>query len=79
MLIKLEKRKEPSQTMLYATPVIAVLLTMIVGGLLFTIIGHNGFNAVWEIFIRWFSYHVQKDEVVVLIAYNGKRCDLKWL
>lgn len=51
MLIKLEKRKEPSQTMLYATPVIAVLLTMVIGGLLFTIIGHNGFEAVWEIFI----------------------------
>ena len=51
MLIELEKRKEPSQTMLYLTPVIAVLATMIVGGILFTLIGHNGFAAVKEIFI----------------------------
>ena len=51
MLIELEPRKEPSRVMLYLTPVIAVLATMIAGGILFTLIGHNGFGAVREIFI----------------------------
>ncbi|MGI9353504.1 MAG: ABC transporter permease [Rhizobiaceae bacterium] len=51
MLIELEPRKEPSRVMLYLTPVIAVLATMVAGGILFTLIGHNGFGAVREIFI----------------------------
>lgn len=51
MLIELEKRLEPSRWMLYLTPIIAVVLTMIVGALLFTLIGYNGFAAVWKIFI----------------------------
>ena len=37
MLIELTKRKEPSRQMLYMTPVIAVLLTMITGGIIFTL------------------------------------------
>ncbi len=51
MLINLEPRKEPSRTMLYMTPVIAVLLTMVTGGIIFTLIGFDGFSAVREIFI----------------------------
>lgn len=52
MLIELRKRKEPSRQMLYLTPVIAVVLTMVTGGIIFTLLGYNGAGAVWEIFIK---------------------------
>jgi general nucleoside transport system permease protein len=51
MLFELEKRKEPSRSMVYLTPLIAVVLTMIVGALVFSILGYDGPGAVWEIFI----------------------------
>src|SRR6185312_15568408 len=37
--------------MLYATPVGAVVLTMIVGAIIFSIIGYNGLGAVYQVFI----------------------------
>jgi len=49
--LKFEKRAEPSRFMLYATPVGAVLLTMLVGAIIFTAIGYNGFGAVYQVFI----------------------------
>ena len=52
MLIELEKRREPSSSMVYLTPVLAVLLTMVVGAVIFSILGFNGVAAVWEIFIQ---------------------------
>jgi ABC-type uncharacterized transport system permease subunit len=51
MLIELVPRKEPSRSMLYLTPVIAVLLTMIVGAIIFSLLGYDGLGAVKEIFI----------------------------
>lgn len=51
MLINLERRPEPSRLMLYLTPLIAVVLTMIAGAVIFSVIGYNGFAAVREIFI----------------------------
>ena len=38
--------------MVYLTPVIAVVLTMVVGALVFSVIGYNGVGAVWEIFVE---------------------------
>ena len=38
--------------MVYLTPVLAVLLTMVVGAVIFSILGFNGVAAVWEIFIQ---------------------------
>ncbi len=51
MLIELEKRKEPSRTMLYLTPVLAVIATMVAGAIIFTLIGHDGLGAVRKIFL----------------------------
>jgi general nucleoside transport system permease protein len=51
MRFKLEKRPEPSRFMLYATPIGAVLLTMIVGALIFSVIGYNGLGAVYQVFL----------------------------
>ncbi len=51
MLINLERRPEPSRPMLYLTPLIAVVLTMVAGAIIFSVIGYNGLAAVREIFI----------------------------
>jgi ABC-type uncharacterized transport system permease subunit len=51
MRLKLEKRPAPSRFMLYATPVGSVLLTMIVGAIIFSLIGYNGANAVYQVFV----------------------------
>ena len=51
MRLKLEKRAEPSRLMLYATPVAAVLITMIVGAIIFSAIGYNGLAAVYQVFV----------------------------
>ena len=51
MPFRLEKRAEPSRLMLYLTPVAAVILTMLVGGITFSLIGYDGFGAVREIFV----------------------------
>ena len=52
MQLRLEKRPEPSRTMLYVTPALAVLLTMLVGAVLITALGYNGVGSVLEIFTR---------------------------
>jgi simple sugar transport system permease protein len=50
MRIRFEKRREPSKLMQAVTPVIAVLLTMVIGALIFWAIGYDGPRAVKEIF-----------------------------
>lgn len=52
MQLRLEKRPAPSKAMLYGAPVFAVLLTMVVGAILFSALGYNGIGAVLEIFTR---------------------------
>ena len=39
MFIKLEKRAEPSRFMLFATPIAAVILTILIGAILFEALG----------------------------------------
>ena len=50
MRIWLEKRQEPSKTMQAITPVAAVVLTMLIGAIIFWAIGYDGPRAVKEIF-----------------------------
>jgi general nucleoside transport system permease protein len=50
MRIKLEKRAEPSRLMLFITPVAAVLLTMVIGAILFDVLGYDGQRTVKEMF-----------------------------
>lgn len=38
--------------MVWLTPVLAVCATMVVGGLVFSVLGYNGPAAVWEIFVE---------------------------
>jgi simple sugar transport system permease protein len=51
-MLKLIPRKEPSRLMLYTTPFLAVLLTLVAGFLLFTILGKDPLRAMGLIFIR---------------------------
>lgn len=49
-MIVLEKRPQPSKVWTAATPVLAVVLTMIAGGLMFAALGKNPFEAIRTIF-----------------------------
>ena len=49
-MIRLEARPHPSVVMAYATPVLAVVLTMIFGGVLFAVLGKDPFQAIATIF-----------------------------
>ena len=49
-MLRLEKRPNPSRFWLYATPAVAVALTMFVGGLLFALMGKNPFEVIRTIF-----------------------------
>ncbi|MDX1737016.1 MAG: ABC transporter permease [Alphaproteobacteria bacterium] len=51
MLLKLEARGEADRRMVYATPLLAVLLTLITGFFLFLFMGHNPFEALYTFFI----------------------------
>ncbi len=50
LTIRVEKRSEPSQTMVYATPFLAVALTVIAGLFLFTFMGKDPWQAITLIF-----------------------------
>ena len=49
-MIRLERRPQPSPVWTWATPFLAVLLTMIAGGLVFAALGTNPFEAIRTIF-----------------------------
>lgn len=65
MRIRLEKRPEPSRTMLYATPLLAVLLTMVLGAIIFSAMGFNGPGAVKEIFLTPITNHLKWQDLAV--------------
>lgn len=49
-MIRLEKRPQPSRLWASVTPLLAVVLTMVAGGLLFAVLGKNPFLAIKTIF-----------------------------
>ena len=51
-MVELEKRKEPSRAMVWLAPVLAVLLTMVAGALVFSLLGYDGIGAVSEVFVQ---------------------------
>ncbi|WAP71209.1 ABC transporter permease [Jiella pelagia] len=50
--MRLESRRQESRAMMLAAPVIAVAATLLVGAALFTLLGHDGLGAVYEIFVK---------------------------
>lgn len=53
-MLEWRRRREPSAAMLYASPLIAVALTMLVGVAVFTAMGYPGAQAVRDIFLTPF-------------------------
>ncbi len=39
----------------------------------------NGIETVWQRFNSWFYRKVKASETVILVAWNGELCNLKWL
>jgi general nucleoside transport system permease protein len=83
MQFRLEKRPEPSRVMLYAAPVAAVVLTMILGAVVFSLLGYDGVGAVREIFLtpivnplKWQDLAVKATPLIIIavglsIAYRA--------
>ncbi|WEK05151.1 MAG: ABC transporter permease [Candidatus Devosia phytovorans] len=83
MQFRLEKRREPSRFMLYATPIAAVVLTMVIGAIIFSLIGFNGIGAVREIFLtpltnpyKWQDLAVKAAPLIIIgvglsVAYRA--------
>lgn len=76
-MIRLEKRPQPSRAWSMATPLVAVLATMLFGGLLFAVLGKNPFEAIgtifWEPLFGEFAFYYRpqllvKGAPLVLIA-----------
>ncbi len=51
MGLRFVPRREPSRAMLFATPVLAVALTLLTGTIVFTLLGYDGLGAAREIFV----------------------------
>lgn len=73
-MLEWRRRREPSTLMLVASPWIAIGLTMLIGMIVFTAIGYDGFHAVESIFLtpflepqRWGDIGV-KGAPLVMIA-----------
>jgi len=76
-MIRLEKRPEPSRAWSYAAPLVAVLATMVAGGLLFAFLGKDPIAAIrtifWEPLFSDFAFYYRpqlliKGAPLVLIA-----------
>jgi simple sugar transport system permease protein len=76
-MLRLEKRPQPSQIWTYTTPVLAVILTMIAGGILFAFLGKDPLVAIrtifWDPLFSEFAFYYRpqllvKGAPLVLIA-----------
>lgn len=65
MRIELEKRPERSAVMAWASPLIAVMATVVTGGLIFAAIGKPPLQALWIFFLEPFSSLWSIEELVV--------------
>ena len=73
MQFRLEKRPEPSRLMVYLAPAAAVLLTMLIGAIVFSVIGYNGVGAVREIFLtpilnplKWQDLAIKASPLIII-------------
>lgn len=76
-MLRLEKRREPSQVWVWAAPLVAVLATMIAGGAVFALLGKDPFVAIrtifWDPLFSEFAFYYRpqlliKGAPLVLIA-----------
>lgn len=73
MQYRLEKRPAPSKLMLWITPVLSVALTMVLGAIIFSLIGFDGVGAVREIFLtpltntlKWQDLAVKATPLIII-------------
>ena len=73
MQFRLEKRPTPSRLMLYLAPAGAVLMTMLIGAIVFTLIGYDGVGAVREIFLtpilnplKWQDLAIKASPLIII-------------
>lgn len=72
-MLEWRRRREPSTLMLWLSPLIAIGLTMLLGMLVFTAMGYDGFHAVGSIFVtpfvesqRWADIGVKAAPLVMI-------------
>jgi simple sugar transport system permease protein len=72
-MLEWRRRREPSTPMLLASPLIAIGLTMLIGMIVFTTMGYDGFHAVESIFLtpflepqRWGDIGVKAAPLVMI-------------
>jgi ABC-type uncharacterized transport system permease subunit len=68
MRLMLEKRPERSRVMAYASPLVAIVLTVIIGGIIFALRGLDPFDALYVYFIEPVSSVWSLEELVVKAA-----------
>ncbi|MFO7772095.1 MAG: ABC transporter permease, partial [Roseovarius gahaiensis] len=77
MKLQLEKRLQPSRRWIYLSPLLAVVITMLVGGALFAALGKNPVEAIatifWEPLFGEFAFYYRpqllvKGAPLILIA-----------
>ena len=44
-----------------------------------SIMAADNMSVVWGKFEVWIDSNITHDEEVILVAYNGEKCDLKWI
>ena len=65
MLLRIEKRPEPSQSMVYVTPVLALILTILTSVVLFKFLGVDPIEALRNFFIKPIDNQYGATELVV--------------
>ncbi len=73
MQLRLEKRQEPSKLMVVVMPIAAVISTMVLGAIIFTLLGYDGIGAVREIFftpilnpLKWQDLAVKAAPLIII-------------
>jgi len=74
-MIALEKRPQPSRGWVIGTPILAVVLTMIFGGILFSLLGKNPIETIRTIFLdplfSEFAFYYRPQLLVIIGAICG--------
>ena len=64
-MLRLELRKEPSKVMVWLTPILAVVMTMLAGMLLFRQLGYDPIETIRLIFVQPFFDPYSRSELLV--------------
>ena len=68
-MIKLEPRVERSKSWSYLSPVLAILLTLITGYVVFALLGHDPLNALYTLLVAPIADWYGVTELLVMTTY----------